>query len=168
MMALQAESKNISLTVRIGAGVGEIVADRCSVKQMLINLLSNAIKFTPEGGQVSLRATRLGSRLHFSISDTGIGMEAADLARIGEPFAQVQNDYTRQFEGSGLGLSVVHGLVGLHHGTMTIESAPGEGTTVAISLPVQGPEAILPSSGEVLSMKSANNEKIDGTLRKIA
>lgn len=169
MMALQAETKNIALTARMGAGVGEIVADRRSVKQMLINLLSNAIKFTPEGGKVSLSATRLGSRLHFSVSDTGIGIAAADLQRLGEPFTQIQNDYTRQFEGTGLGLSVVRGLVGLHRGTMTIESAPGEGTTVAISLPVDGPEAVLPSRGEVLSMKSsANNEEIDGTLRKIA
>lgn len=169
MMALQAETKDIALTMRMGAGVGEIVADRRSVKQMLINLLSNAIKFTPEGGKVSLSATRLGSRLHFSVSDTGIGIAAADLARLGEPFTQIQNDYTRQFEGTGLGLSVVRGLVGLHRGTMTIESAPGEGTTVAISLPVEGPEAVFPSRGEVLSMKSsANNEEIDGTLRKIA
>ncbi|MGI6851533.1 sensor histidine kinase [Mesorhizobium sp. 1B3] len=169
MMALQAETKNILLTVRMGAGVGEIVADRRSVKQMLINLLSNAIKFTPEGGKVSLSATRLGSRLHFSVTDTGIGIAATDLARLGEPFTQIQNDYTRQFEGTGLGLSVVRGLVGLHRGTMTIESAPGEGTTVAISLPVDGPEAVLPSRGEVLSMKSpSNNEEIDGTLRKIA
>ncbi|HWK65446.1 MAG TPA: HAMP domain-containing sensor histidine kinase [Rhizobiaceae bacterium] len=169
MMALQAETKNIGLTMRMGAGVGEIVADRRSVKQMLINLLSNAIKFTPEGGKVSLSATRLGSRLHFSVADTGIGIAAADLERLGEPFTQVQNDYTRQFEGTGLGLSVVRGLVGLHHGTMTIESAPGEGTTVAISLPIDGPDAVLPSRGEVLSMKSsAKNEEINGTLRKIA
>lgn len=169
MMALQAETKNVGLTVRLGSGVGEIVADRRSVKQMLINLLSNAIKFTPEGGKVSLSATRLGSRLHFSVSDTGIGIAAADLGRLGEPFTQIQNDYTRQFEGTGLGLSVVRGLVGLHRGTMTIESAPGEGTTVAISLPLDGPEAVLPTRGEVLSMKSsANYEEIDGTLRKIA
>jgi cell cycle sensor histidine kinase DivJ len=169
MMALQAETKNIALTMRIGAGVGEIVADRRSIKQMLINLLSNAIKFTPEGGSVSLSATRLGSRLHFTVSDTGIGIAAADLGRLGEPFTQIQNDYTRQFEGTGLGLSVVRGLVGLHCGTMTIESVPGEGTSVAISLPVEGPEAAVPSRGGVLSMKSsANNEEIDGTLRKIA
>ena len=169
MIALQAEAKNIALTVRMGAGVGEIVADRRAVKQILINLLSNAVKFTPEGGKVVLGATRLGSRLHFSVSDTGIGIAEEDLGRLGEPFTQVQNDYTRQFEGTGLGLSVVRGLVSLHHGTMTIESAPGEGTTVAVSLPVDGPEAVLPARGEVLMMKSsAKNEEIDGTLRKIA
>jgi cell cycle sensor histidine kinase DivJ len=169
MMALQAEAKNVALNVRIGPGVGDVVADRRAVKQMLINLVSNAIKFTPGGGSITLAATRLGSRLHFSVSDTGIGIAEADLARIGEPFTQIQNDYTRQFEGTGLGLSVVRGLVGLHRGTMTIESAPGQGTTVAISLPVDGPRMCEASRGEVLPMRPAEtNEEIDGTLRKIA
>lgn len=169
MMALQAETRNVALTMRVGPGIGEIIADRRSVKQILINLLSNAIKFTPEGGSVTVNATRLGSRLHFSVSDTGIGISAADLTRVGEPFTQIQNDYTRQFEGTGLGLSVVRGLVSLHHGTMTIESAPGEGTTVAISLPVGGPQAVEPTRQEVLQMMPlANYEDMHGTLRKIA
>lgn len=169
MLALQADAKRIALNVRIGSGVGEIMADRRSVKQMLINLVSNAIKFTPEGGGITLAATRIGSRLHFSVSDTGIGIAEADLARVGEPFTQIQNDYTRQFEGTGLGLSVVRGLVSLHGGTMTIESAPGEGTTVSISLPVDGRRAHEPSRGEVLPMKPAETSgEIDGTLRKIA
>ena len=104
---------------------------------MLINLISNAIKFTPAGGTVAVGGKRVGSRLHFWVSDTGIGMSADDLARIGKPFMQVQNDYTRRFEGAGLGLSLVKGLVALHHGTMAIESEPGHGTTVTISLPVE-------------------------------
>ena len=62
---------------------------------MLINLLSNAIKFTPEGGKVAVGAKRLGSRLHFWVSDTGIGIAEDDLARLGRPFTQVRNDYTR-------------------------------------------------------------------------
>ena len=165
MMALQAENRRIVLNVNMGAGVGEIVADRRSVKQMLINLLSNAIKFTPEGGRVTVTASRLGSRLHFSVSDTGIGIEAGDLARLGEPFTQVQNDYTRQFEGTGLGLSLVKGLVALHRGTMTIESAPGEGTTVAISLPVEGPGTAREDSA---AAEAEINEAGNGTIRKIA
>jgi cell cycle sensor histidine kinase DivJ len=99
------------------------------------------------------------------VSDTGIGIEAGDLARLGEPFTQVQNDYTRQFEGTGLGLSLVKGLVALHRGTMTIESAPGEGTTVAISLPVEGPGTAREDSA---AAEAEINEAGNGTIRKIA
>ncbi len=105
---------------------GEIKADRRAVQQMLLNLLSNAIKFTPDGGEVSLGAKRIGSRLHFWVSDTGIGIAADDLSRLGQPFTQVQNDYTRQFEGTGLGLALVKGWWPLHEGTMSIDSAFGK------------------------------------------
>ncbi len=139
MMSLQAEKKGVDLRTQVGRAVGEVVADRRAVQQILINLVSNAIKFTPEGGSVVVGAQRLGSRLHFWVADTGIGIAEEDLDRIGRPFTQIRNDYTRQFEGAGLGLSLVKGLVSLHEGTMSIESAPGEGTKVAISLPVSGP-----------------------------
>jgi cell cycle sensor histidine kinase DivJ len=169
MLAPQAEAKKLALNMHVAGAVGDVIADSRAVRQILINLVSNAIKFTPEGGSVSLAAKRLGSRLHFSVADTGIGIAEADLGRIGEPFTQIQNDYTRQFEGTGLGLSVVRGLVGLHQGTMTIESALGQGTTVAISLPIDGPANWRASRGEVLPMKAAETkEEIDGTLRKIA
>jgi cell cycle sensor histidine kinase DivJ len=170
MMALQADAKNIALEARIAASVGEVVADRRSVRQMIINLVSNAIKFTPEGGCVSIAASRVGSLLHFSVSDNGIGIAEGDLARIGRPFTQVQNDYTRQFEGTGLGLSLVKGLVSLHHGAMTIESAPGEGTTVTISLPAEGAVRETEAArAEVRRIEPAGkNGETDGTLRKIA
>jgi len=167
MMALQAEAKGIAFDVQVAPTVGEIVADRRSVRQMLINLISNAIKFTPAGGRVTLSATRLGGRIHFQVSDTGIGIAADDLDRLGEPFIQVQNDYTRQFEGTGLGLSLVKGLVRLHGGTMTIESAPGAGTTVAITLPVDGYRP--PANGEIVPIASLKKrDDRDATLRKIA
>jgi cell cycle sensor histidine kinase DivJ len=140
MMSLQAERKQIDLRTQIPPSLGELVADRRAVQQMLINLVANAIKFTPEKGSVVVGAQRVGSRLHFWVADTGIGIDKDDLDRIGRPFMQVRNDYTRQFEGTGLGLSLVKGLVSLHEGTMSIESAPGEGTKVAISLPLAGPD----------------------------
>ncbi|BCH26030.1 sensor histidine kinase [Mesorhizobium sp. L-8-3] len=169
MLSPQADAKKLRLDMHVAGAVGDVVADSRAIRQILINLVSNAIKFTPEGGTISLAAKRLGSRLHFSVADTGIGIAEADLGRIGQPFTQIQNDYTRQFEGTGLGLSVVRGLVGLHQGTMTIESALGQGTTVAISLPIDGPATWRASRGELLSMKAAETrEEIDGTLRKIA
>ena len=167
MMALQADAKGVAFDLHVASTVGEIVADRRSVRQMLINLISNAIKFTPAGGRVTLSANRLGNRIHFQVSDTGIGIAPADLERLGEPFIQVQNDYTRQFEGTGLGLSLVKGLVRLHGGTMTIESAPGAGTTVAITLPVDGYHA--PANGAIVPIASLQKrDDRDATLRKIA
>ncbi|WP_454015239.1 ATP-binding protein [Aquamicrobium terrae] len=139
MMAGQAEAKRVELATHVAPDCGEINADRRAVQQILINLASNAIKFTPDGGKVAIGAQRVGSRLHFWVSDTGIGIAEEDLDKLGKPFMQIQNDYTRRFQGAGLGLSLVKGLVGLHEGTMTMESAPGQGTKVTISLPVGGP-----------------------------
>ncbi len=168
MMQVQAQKKGIVLETRLGADIGEIAADRRAVQQILINLVSNAVKFTPDRGNVTIGASRVGSRLHFWVSDTGIGIAADDLARLGKPFMQIQNDYTRQFEGTGLGLSLVKGLVELHDGTMSVESAPGMGTKVSVSLPVDGPKE-RPAKQVVLPMAvRTTKEESDGSLRKTA
>ncbi len=169
MMRLQAQAKNIDLQTQIAPDAGDINADRRAVQQILINLVSNAIKFTPDGGDVVVGAKRIGSRLHFWVRDTGIGIAEEDFANLGKPFTQIQNDYTRRFEGTGLGLSLVKGLVALHEGTMSIESMPGEGTTVTISLPVSGPKGRPASQAGVLTMP-ATRAKGDrnGSLRKTA
>jgi cell cycle sensor histidine kinase DivJ len=167
MISLQAAEKSLALETEIAPSAGRIVADRRAVQQMLINLMANAVKFTPAGGTVTVGANRLGSRLHFWVSDTGIGIKEEDLCRLGRPFTQVRNDYTRDHDGAGLGLSLVKGLVELHEGAMMIESAPGEGTVVTISLPVAGPpRAVAQDQGNVIQLK--NDEVADGQARKIA
>jgi two-component system, cell cycle sensor histidine kinase DivJ len=167
MISLQAAEKSLTLESDIAPSAGRIVADRRAVQQMLINLISNAVKFTPAGGKVTVGANRLGSRLHFWVSDTGIGIKEDDLCRIGRPFTQVRNDYTREYDGAGLGLSLVKGLVELHQGSMMIESAPGEGTVVTISLPVAGPARTeAQHAGNVIQLN--NDEVADGQARKIA
>ena len=170
MLKHQAGAKGLDLSVDVSPETGEVHADRRAVQQMLINLVSNAIKFTPHGGRIVIGAKRIGSRLHFWVSDTGIGISADDLAQVGKPFMQIQNDYTRQFEGAGLGLSLVKGLVSLHNGTMAIESEPGDGTTVTISLPVQGPKrSRTAEEAEIVTMPASRaKEDIDGTFRKTA
>lgn len=168
MLAVQAGAKGLSLVDEVAASTGQITADRRAVQQMLINLVANAIKFTPEGGQVAIGAKRIGSRLHFWVADTGIGISEADLDRIGRPFVQVQNDYTRRYEGTGLGLALVKGMVMLHDGEMSIESAPGEGTTVFINLPADGASQA-PRTGELLPMPlPVKREEAHGPLRKTA
>ncbi|MBT1155315.1 PAS domain-containing sensor histidine kinase [Aminobacter anthyllidis] len=168
MLALQVQAKALDLVVEVAAGTGEVKADRRAVQQILINLVSNAVKFTPDGGRVEIGAKRLGSRLHFWVSDTGIGIAQDDLSRLGTPFTQIQNDYTRRFEGTGLGLSLVKGLVALHDGAMSIESAPGEGTTVTISLPIEGPAfRPEPAKGELMRLPAGRNKEMrSGPLRK--
>ncbi|MER8750763.1 PAS domain-containing sensor histidine kinase [Mesorhizobium sp. M1050] len=169
MMQVQARAKNIDLQAQIAPDAGDINADRRAVQQMLINLVSNAIKFTPDGGDVVVGAKRIGSRLHFWVRDTGIGIAEEDFANLGKPFMQIQNDYTRRFEGTGLGLSLVKGLVALHDGTMSIESMPGEGTTVTISLPVNGPKGRQAEKAGVLTMPVAMAKgDRNGSLRKTA
>jgi cell cycle sensor histidine kinase DivJ len=167
MMAHQASVKPVSLRVALAPNVGEVCADRRAIQQILINLVSNAVKFTPTGGSVVIGAKRTGERLRFWVSDTGIGISSDDLKRLGQPFTQVQNDYTRQFEGTGLGLSLVKGLVALHEGAMMIESAPGDGTTVTVTVPIAGPHAAAPADmaaeSEFLSNGAGN-----GTQRKTA
>jgi cell cycle sensor histidine kinase DivJ len=170
MLGPAAGARRLEVSTDIPRDPGELTADRHAVQQMLINLLSNAIKFTPEGGHVTVGARRSGPRLIFWVSDTGIGIGADDLALIGEPFVQVQNDYTRHFDGAGLGLSLVKGLVSLHDGTMQIESEPGHGTTVTISLPLEGPtrDEAAPAGPVVRLPGEAFKEARNGTFRKTA
>jgi cell cycle sensor histidine kinase DivJ len=163
MMAHQAEAQGLSLTVSVRPDVREITADRRAVQQVIINLLSNAIKFTPAGGSVSLDVYRLGGRLNFVVSDSGIGIAECDLGKLGRPFTQLSNDVSRQYEGAGLGLSLVKGLVALHEGELAIESAPGEGTVVTVTLPVDGPGER--QTGGFVEPASATVHKMDPKVR---
>jgi len=115
-----------------------VVADKRAVTQILINLLSNGVKFTPRGGTVQIVATLAGDDIEISVADTGVGIDGADLKRLGQPFEQVDSEYTRTKEGTGLGLALVRALAHLHGGNMTIESLLGEGTTVRVRLPQVG------------------------------
>ncbi len=138
MLDLQAREKGVTLTTRIQRGLGEVTADRRALQQVLINLVGNAIKFTDANGVVSVDAALTGNDLVLTVSDTGIGIAADKLCQIGQPFVQVQDHYTRAHEGTGLGLSLVKGLVTLHGGTFAMASHPGVGTVVTIVLPADG------------------------------
>ncbi len=142
MLALQAKNKGVTLTTRVARDAGALVADRRAVQQVLINLVGNALKFTDAGGVVSLDCERKGGDIVFTVSDTGIGIPEDKIALLGRPFMQVQNDYARKYEGTGLGLSLVKGLVELHGGRVSIASRLGEGTVVSVAFPEAGPEII--------------------------
>ena len=114
----------------------------------MLNLVVNAIKFTERGGKVTVSAAVEGSRLVLRVTDTGVGIAAEDLKRIGAPFFQAGKTYQRRHEGTGLGLSIVKSLVGLHSGEMTVQSKVDEGTIVTVALPLafSEPAARGPSS----------------------
>ncbi|MCB1541515.1 MAG: PAS domain-containing sensor histidine kinase [Rhodoblastus sp.] len=135
MIGLKATQAQVEIVRDYPRAMDEIVADKRACKQIVINLMSNAVKFTPAGGRVTLSARPEGNNFVLSVSDTGIGIAAKDLGHIGDPFFQAHNSTTRPYEGTGLGLSLVRGLVGLHGGAISVESVVGQGTTVTISLP---------------------------------
>ena len=109
--------------------------DKRALKQVLINLLSNAVKFTPEGGRVKVATSSDRQSLRIQIIDNGIGIPAADIEKLGRPFEQVENQFTKSKGGSGLGLAISKSLVELHDGILTITSQEGQGTTVTVNLP---------------------------------
>jgi cell cycle sensor histidine kinase DivJ len=143
MMQAQAEERGIALAHEDLSGLPEIAADQRAVKQMLINLLSNAIKFTERGGVVKVAVAAGEGVMTLAVADTGIGIAAADLPRLGTPFVQADASYERRYEGTGLGLSMVKGLAALHGGSLAIESHLGAGTTATVTLPIgaAAPEA---------------------------
>lgn len=141
-------AKSIAIDVSIADGLDEMVADRRACKQMLINLLSNACKFTREGGRIEIGAAAAHGNVVLAVRDNGVGIAAAHVARLGEPFYQVDSSYTREIEGAGLGLAIVRGLVDLHHGRIEIESEVGKGSCFTLILPLDA-DAV-PASGAVL------------------
>ncbi len=136
LMQERANERHVTLRFEAGADLPNVMADQRAMRQVLLNLLSNAIKFTRPGGEVTLRAQLSAEdELTLQVSDTGIGMREEDLHRVLEPFVQVENELTRRYEGTGLGLSLSKQLIELHGGRIGIVSKPEIGTTVTVYLP---------------------------------
>jgi signal transduction histidine kinase len=113
-----------------------VIVDKHEFAQIFINLLSNALKFTPRGGEVVLAASRRADgSLVVSVRDTGIGIAAEDIPVVLLPFGQVESAFSRTHHGTGLGLPLAKSLAELHGGELNLESAPGVGTTVTVTLP---------------------------------
>jgi cell cycle sensor histidine kinase DivJ len=136
LLALKARENGVDLVTRAPEDLPVMNGDPRAFKQIALNLVANAIKFTERGGAVTVSAAVEGSRLMLRVTDTGVGIAADDLKRIGDPFFQAGKTYQRKHEGTGLGLSIVKGLVALHHGELNVQSTVGEGTTVTVALPL--------------------------------
>ena len=112
-----------------------VEADPLAVERILITLLRNAVKFAPEGGESSIGAAAGAELIHFTVEDNGPEIAAENLVRLGRPFEQAGAVLINGMKGSGLGLAIANSLVELHGGALRLQSQPGEGAAVLVSLP---------------------------------
>ncbi|HVI28990.1 PAS domain-containing sensor histidine kinase [Hansschlegelia sp.] len=143
MRVISPRAEEKSIAVRAEAACGATVeVDRRALKQILLNLLSNAVKFTPAGGRVTIRTRAVGGAMNLYIEDTGIGIPKDAIDKLGRPFEQVENQFSKSHKGSGLGLAIAKSLTELHGGSMRIRSTVGVGTVVLVRLPLRADEEI--------------------------
>lgn len=136
----KARERNISLLASAVKHPLRLVADRRQLQQVLINIMDNALKFTPAGGSVTLGASEEGETVLLTVTDTGIGIPAAECQRIFERFYQIDSSSTRVYGGVGIGLAISLDIVERHGGKISVASTVGQGTTFTISLPRTGPD----------------------------
>ncbi len=139
MVAERARQAEITLEERIDLPENiALYGDELKIRQILLNLLSNAIKFTPNGGRVALAASIAeDGSMHFSVSDTGVGMRREDIPKAFQSFVQLPNSLSQNHAGTGLGLHLARIMARLHGGELTLESEPGIGTTALLQLPAR-------------------------------
>jgi two-component system, cell cycle sensor histidine kinase PleC len=153
LLAERFRTAQLALVIELPAHVPYVRADELRLKQILLNLLSNAAKFTPAGGRVVLAVEVMPEgAIRLSVADTGVGMRPEEIPLALQPFRQVDSSLNRRYDGAGLGLPLARTLAELHGGRLAIESAPGEGTTVSITLPAR---RVLRESGATAPRKSS-------------
>ncbi len=135
MLKLRANDGHVRIDNAVNRMRIAVRGDGRALKQIVLNLLSNAVKFTPGGGVVSLRVERASDGITLVVADTGIGIDAAILPLLGQPFRQADASINRKFGGTGLGLAISRKLLALHGATLTIESTKGQGTAVRATFP---------------------------------
>jgi len=136
IMSSRVAAGKLHFSVSAPPDVPLLVADERALRQMLLNLASNAVKFTPPGGHVSIAcAVPPEGGMEFCVADDGPGIAAEKLARIFQPFNQIDNRFDREGGGTGLGLALVRGLAELHGGRAWLESEPGHGTRACLYFP---------------------------------
>ena len=131
----KAERAGLKLRVHLPQ-LPEITADFRALKQILLNLLTNAVKFTPTGGTLTISAIATETNVHITVADTGIGIARKDMERLARPFEQIENQFSKSKEGTGLGLALTKSLIEMHNGRFEVDSILGEGTTCTVVLPI--------------------------------
>jgi signal transduction histidine kinase len=132
-------AKRQTLALELAPNLPTVFADPDRLTQVMTNLVSNAVKYTPDGGRITARTASDGQFVTLSVTDTGIGMSQEEQARLFSSFYRVKNEQTRAIPGTGLGLTITRMLVDMHGGHIDVTSAPGEGSTFAVVLPLGVP-----------------------------
>jgi signal transduction histidine kinase len=136
-LAAMARRADVRVRVEVEPSLPAVAADRIRLKESLVQLLGNAIKFNRRGGLVTVKVHRGTSELlELEVEDTGIGIEAAQLPRLFEPFYQVDSSPTRAFPGVGIGLALVKAHAEAHGGQVQVTSTPGRGSRFVMALPL--------------------------------
>lgn len=151
------EQKNLNLTFDTDFEEKIIACDPDKIERIMLNLLSNAIKFTKADGSILVNMSDKGESIIISVKDTGIGIPKGEMEHIFEHFRQVDKSFTRNHEGSGIGLSLVKSLVEMHDGTIHVNSEYGKGSEFIIEIPVK----ILESSENIIREKNENEIEND-------
>jgi sensor domain CHASE-containing protein/signal transduction histidine kinase/HAMP domain-containing protein len=133
-----AARKNIKIEINVDKDLTTICADEARFVQIMYNLVDNAIKFSFENNPVRIEARRKGEFLETTVTDIGIGIKPEDQHKLFQPFSQVAAFSSKKFQGTGLGLSLVKQIVNLHGGYVWFRSIPGEGSTFAFAIPING------------------------------
>jgi len=136
VLAAQAEAKSLNLTYEVAAGLPEVMGDQDRLHQVLTNLIGNAIYYTPEGGEIELRAYPVEEAVRVDVRDTGIGIAPEDMGHIFERFYRADHPLVQETRGTGLGLSIVKMFVEMHGGRIWVESEPEKGSTFTFILPL--------------------------------
>ncbi|MDL2279975.1 response regulator [Desulfovibrio sp. OttesenSCG-928-G11] len=162
---LKAEEKRQRLGIHAGHGIPPVlIGDVQRLRQVLVNLLGNAVKFTPEHGEVELRArlageSQAGCLLRFEVQDTGIGISEEQKASLFDAFEQAENSTSRKFGGTGLGLSISQHITVMMGGSIEVESEPGKGSLFAFTVPLPRGEA---APDEASPAKTDNESDLEG------
>jgi signal transduction histidine kinase len=151
MVKERAQSKKLAIKMELALGLPKIVADPLRLKQILINLFSNAIKFTDRGTVTISVNYYAETGFEFAVIDTGIGMSTDEIGIALQPFGQVEGAFTRNHDGTGLGLPIAQQLAVLHGGELELSSRPGLGTRATIFLP---PGRAVPQAADELQVAS--------------
>lgn len=138
-IALDAKKRGHDVNLELEWKLPQIRGDQARVEQVLINILTNAVKYTPDGGKIDISSGTAGGNAWVKISDTGIGIPEDDLPRVFDRFYRVDKARSRESGGTGLGLSIAKEIIEMHGGCIFIDSTPGQGTTVTVVLPIEGP-----------------------------
>ncbi|MFF2319001.1 ATP-binding protein [Arthrobacter sp. NPDC058097] len=141
-----ADSRNVTITGADSHEDVKVQADEAQLEQVFTNIVANAIKFTPKGGRISISfmsaASEAGSPCAVvNVTDTGVGIPEQEIAQVFTRFYRASNASSAAIPGSGLGLAIAHDIVRRHGGSLDLSSVLGEGTTVSVNLPVDGPQS---------------------------